>query len=230
MNLNVFSRVMLSFLVFSVFSSLFIPMSVATYSLQDGKYYYLTIVEGYPKNTVYGKFLVQATAVFDIREGRIQYVYLQNISLYGIPRGLMNINNVIRSVYLQWLENINLVSNASSSDVTYVSVNGRIIKACICIKDDRIEYRELNTGAYLGGESFFTTTIDLHIWRRTIEVPVYVIITSYLVRTEPISIIEKFCVVEIPVEKIRLFGGIIAAIIVVGAVFTISRWDKYAII
>lgn len=230
MNLSVFSRTLLAFLAFSVFVSLFIPVNATTYNIQDGKYYYLTIVEGHLGNTAYGSFLVQATAVFDIRNSRIQHVYLQNISVYGMPHGLTDINNVIRSIYLQWLEDIKLVSNTTSSDITYVSVNGKIIKACICIEDNRIEYRDLNTGIYLGGESSFTTTIDLRIWRRTIDIPAYVIITSYLVRTKPTSIVEKFYVVEIPVEKVRLFGGIIAAMIVIGAVFTISRWDKYKIV
>ncbi len=230
MNLGIFSRILLISLMFLVFIMGSIPVNATTYHIQDGKYYYLTIVEGYLENTAYGSFLVQATAIFDIRNGQIQHVYLQNISVYGIPRGLTNINDLIRSIYLQWLENVELVSSTTSNDITYVSVNGKIIKACICVEDHRIEYRDLNTGIYLGGESSFTTTIDLRIWRRTIQIPAYVVITSYLVKTEPTSIVEKFCVVEIPIEKVRLFGGFIAAVIIIGAVYTISKWDKYTIV
>jgi hypothetical protein len=122
-----------------------------------------------------------------------------------------------------WIHRFQLASGVTGGEPMYTSVDGVIVRAYVVRTNNQIEYREANTGVYLGGVTNGETVFKYNHG----EILVAYQISSILVNITPTSILSYFNVVQPPVQDVSLIGGVAALIILGGAVYTVVNWRNY---
>ncbi len=152
---------------------------------------------------------------------------MENVKLSGSAFHIINLKNYLASVLKKWYSSIRFVSRQISSEKVYTSIDGRIVEAYLIRKALSVEYREKNTGVYLGGDKVLTINYVFGTGYSAITIKYRVIISSILILVQPESIIDSFSIVTPPSKTVLLFGGIIACLVLIGTIYTLINWDKY---
>ncbi len=210
---------LLVFIIALMLSSL--PLNPVSYSLTTsytGTLYYIVQLSISSSNgfSIPVECVIKASVVRDeIRAAEI--INLNYLSTFNLPPDILKI---IEYSLKYWLGNIELFNHVKSNTETYVSIESKIVKAYVITLGGTIQYREVNTGFYLGG-------IVNNVFYRSVTGTYRINLISYLYKLSPDTILKQFAVIEPPREKVMLFGTIILLIILGGVIHTFYRWKDY---
>ncbi len=210
---------LLVFTIVLILSSL--SLSTISYSLTTsytGTLYYIVQLSINSNNgfSIPVECVIKASVVRDeIRS--VEIINLNYLSTFNLPPDILKI---IEYSLKYWLGNIELFYHVRSGTETYVSIEGKIVRAYVITLGRTIQYREANTGFYLGG-------IINDIPYRGATGTYRISLISYLYKLSPDTILKQFAVIKPPREQVIVFGTIILLIIIGGVIHTFYRWKDY---
>ncbi|ADI31464.1 hypothetical protein [Staphylothermus hellenicus] len=194
-----------------------------------GEIRYLVIVDGARSDNPLDMVSFQCVISLKIENNKVESISASNFIINNIPDSVSyRFQEFVKTVIIKWFNSFSLFDKVESNYKTYISVNGKIIEAYIVSGNNGVEYREANTGLYVGGDK------ELQISIETISPmhPKYrynLSIISYLFSIKPEQIINSLAVIEPPTSIVRNTTIIIAATITVLAVRTLMKWKDYSI-
>ncbi len=210
---------LLVFTIVLILSSLSLsPISYSLTSSYTGTLYYIVQLSISSNNgfSIPVECVIKASVIRDeIRSADI--INLNYISTFNLPPDILKI---IEYSLKYWLGNIVLFIRVKSGAETYVSIEGKIVRAYVITLGGTIQYREVNTGFYLGG-------IVNDIFYRGTTGTYQISLISYLYKLSPDTILKQFAIIEPPREKVIVLGTIILLIILGGVIHTFYRWREY---
>ncbi len=195
----------------------------------SGMFHYYVIINSQNLDDPTDSFTVTGTITLKVENGEITGIIgeMENVKLSGSAFHIINLKNYLASVLKKWYSSIRFVSRQISGEKVYTSIDGRIVEAYLIRKALSVEYREKNTGVYLGGDKVLTINYVFGTGYSAITIKYRVIISSILILVQPESIIDSFSIVTPPSKTVLLFGGIIACLVLIGTIYTLINWDKY---
>ncbi|MCD6300771.1 MAG: hypothetical protein J7L82_01725 [Staphylothermus sp.] len=207
---------------------LFDPLPVYTTSeTLTGSLKYMVIIDGYDPNNQFNTITLQCIVTMHIVDNKLESAEATNVTIESIwftPSKRL-ITSLLRDIFLQWFNMLKLFDRTDGIDKTYLSVNGKIIEANIVTRDNGTEYREVNTGLFVGGDQFMIYRFIAY--GRSIDFVLSIV--SYLIEVTPENILTKLFVVEPPVLETRTATLAFAFLIIALAALTISKWEYYSI-
>ncbi len=210
---------LLVFTIILILSSLSLsPISYSLTSSYTGTLYYIVQLSISSNNgfSIPVECVIKASVIRDeIRSAEI--INLNYLSTINLPPDIFKI---IEYSLKHWLGNIVLFTRVKSSAETYVSIEGKIVRAYVITLGGTIQYREVNTGFYLGG-------VVNDIFYRGATGTCQISLISYLYKLSPDTILKQFAIIEPPREKVIILGTIILLIILGGVIHTFYRWRDH---
>ncbi|MCD6195744.1 MAG: hypothetical protein J7J82_03050 [Staphylothermus sp.] len=202
------------------------PVHSASENL-TGSLKYIVIIDGYDLNNQYNTITLQCIVTMNIVNNKLESAEATNITIANIwftPNKKI-ITSLLRGLFQQWFNMLKLFDKTNGIDKTYLSVNGKIIEANIVSKNNGTEYREVNTGLFVGGDQFLI--YKFKIYSRSISFVLSII--SYLIEISPESLLDRLCIINPPIFETRIVTSAFAFIVLVLTVITVSKWEYYSI-
>ncbi len=223
-----------------VFFSITMPVAYTSYynntysaNLVHEYLTFILLMDGENLNAGHDTFSIECIVTLELNNNKITNIKINSLNVMDPPGYGLNIKKFVIGIIAKWLDKIVLYDLEKSGETGYVSVNGKIIETYIIRKNDGIEYREKNTGLFMGGIHIVTYTSSLeetHYISSLSRLTYGVKIQSYLIAVKPDTILDKLYVIEPPIQSVRVLGSIISIVLGVLALYTLSRWDDYRII
>ena len=218
------------FFILLTITSLLLINPSPTHSASEnltGSLKYIVIIDGYDLNNQYNIITLQCIVTMNIVNNKLESAEATNITIANIwftPNKKI-ITSLLRGLFQQWFNMLKLFDKTNGIDKAYLSVNGKIIEANIVLKNNGTEYREVNTGLFVGGDQFLI--YKFKIYSRSISVVLSII--SYLIEISPQSLLDKLCIINPPIFETRIATMAFAFIVLALATITISKWEYYSI-
>ncbi len=218
------------FFILLMIASLLLINPSSAYSASEnltGSLKYIVIIDGYDLNNQYNTITLQCIVTMNIVNNKLESAEATNVTIANIwftPSKKL-ITSLLRGLFQQWFDMLKLFDKTNGIDKIYLSVNGKIIEANVVPKNNGTEYREVNTGLFVGGDQFLI--YKFRIYGRPISFVLSII--SYLIEVGPESLLDKLCIINPPIFETRIATSAFAFIVLVLAVFTISKWEYYSI-
>jgi len=217
------------FILLMITSLLLINASPAHSASENltGSLKYIVIIDGHDLNNQYNTITLQCIVTMNIVNNKLESAEATNITIANIwftPNKKI-ITSLLRGLFQQWFNMLKLFDKTNGIDKTYLSVNGKIIEANIVSKNNGTEYREVNTGLFVGGDQFLI--YKFKIYSRSISFVLSII--SYLIEISPESLLDRLCIINPPIFETRIVTSAFAFIVLVLTVITVSKWEYYSI-
>ena len=217
---HMFSRniVLVVFLLALTILPMYLPLAFSSSYTYTGALYYIVQISIRSSNglSVPIECVVKVNVVNnEIRSAEI--ISVNYLSSFNLPPDIVKI---IEYSLKYWLNNIVLFSNQRSGTETYVSIEGKIVKSYVVNHEGFTEYREANTGFYIGG-------VINNIVYKSSTGSYSIDLMAYLYKLSPDTLLKHFAIIEPPREKVILFGTILLLIILGGVIHTFYKWRDY---
>ncbi len=198
--------------------------------LFNGILEYLVIVTGSRSDNPLETVSFECTFKIDIVNNKPVRVSASNFSIEELPDIINSVfKDFIRNLIVKWFNSFKLFRKTIGFDKTYLSINGLIIEAYIVNGINGVEYREVNTGLFVGGDQFIQLEVAFRTLMYRLSYIYNLSIVSYLYHIQPPDMLSKFAVINPPVEYVRTITLAAAIIFIVLAVITLVRWEYYSI-
>ncbi len=212
------NTVLVVFLIALTLFYIYLPLAFSSSYTYTGSLYYIVQISISSSNglSVPIECVVKVNVINnEIRSAEI--ISVNYLSSFNLPPDIVKI---IEYSLRYWLNNIILFSNQRSGTETYVSIEGKIVKAYVINHESFTEYREANTGFYIGG-------VINNISYKSSSGTYNVDLMAYLYKLNPDTLLKYFAIIEPPREKVILFGAILLLIILGGVIHTFYKWRDY---
>ncbi len=208
---------------------LLLVVAPTTYSYSpdyfNGKYDYYVVIDNTLASDPAESFTLTLKVSVVVQNGVITGIAgeIGNIDVSGTAFKIPNIYDYTLHVLKEWFTNIKFIRRVTGGEKIYTSVNGFIVEAYMVHDGRNIEYREKNTGLYLGGDMHLTIIINAG----GLRLKYFVVVSSLLVSVKPSRILETFSIVQPPSTQVLIIGGLIAGLVLLGSIYTVVNWSKY---
>jgi hypothetical protein len=191
---------------------------------------YLVVVTGSRSDNPLEIVSFECTFKIEITNNKLVRVSAGNFSIEELPDIISAVfKDFIRDLIIKWFNSFELFRKTTGFDKTYLSINGLIVEAYIVNSVNGVEYREANTGLFVGGDQFIQLEVTLRTLMYSLSYMYNLSIVSYLYHIQPPSILSRFAVVNPPVGYVRTITLTAAIVFIILAVITLARWEYYSI-
>lgn len=188
---------------------------------------YVIIVNGVRTDDPFDIVSFQCTVSLRVKNNQVTDITATDFMIDNLPYAVSSrFREFVKSLIIKWFNSFNILDKSHSNYKTYISVNGKIIEAYIIDKRDGIEYREVNTGLYVGGDQFLQISVG---FTPLVSLKYNLSIISYLFSVEPDQLMNYFSIIEPPTEQVRDVAILVAVAVVVLAIRSLAKWEEYSI-
>lgn len=217
------------FLILSL--SIFVSNTLVSTQQHPDALYYLVLIEASSTSPNFtDSFYLTAYLKTSIATSTLKYEKLVDIEVNSPSKYVRDYRDLADKFLSRFFSKVRAYSKTAGGEKTYWSLDSHIVEAETIRLSNGVEYREVNTGLYLGGRYRETHSVTFYGLFRTVTLNYEFNVAVILKNIEPQMYVNQLSVVSIPVDLVKNVLLFFAAVTTVISIYVLTNWKKYRLV